>query len=61
MQIKVIYEEDAVIAIKENITQLNTKQLFFVEHYIQTLKQQRQDALFQQWLCTLQKLKNTYS
>lgn len=61
MQIKVIYEEDAVIAIKENITQLNTKQLYFVEHYIQTLKQQRQDALFQQWLCTLQKLKNTYS
>ena len=61
MQIKVIYEDDALISIKESITQLNKDQLFFVEQHIRTLKQQRQDCIFQQWLCALQKIKNTYS
>lgn len=61
MQIKVIYEDDALISIKESIAQLNKDQLFFVEQHIRTLKQQRRDSIFQQWLCALQKIKNTYS
>jgi len=61
MQIKVIYEDEALIAIKESIAQLNSRQLYFLERYIHTIKQQRQDCIFQQWLCALQKIKNTYS
>ncbi len=61
MQIKVIYEDDALVSIKESISHLNTQQLFFVEQHIRTLKQQRQDSIFQQWLCALQQIKNTYS
>lgn len=61
MQIKIIYEEDALVPIKETIATLNNRQLFFIEQHIRTLKQQRQDQIFQQWLCALQKIKNTYS
>lgn len=61
MQIKVIYEDESLISIKQSISKLNNQQLFFVEQHIRTLKQQRQDMIFQQWLCALQQIKNTYS
>ena len=56
MQIKVIYEEEAVQAVKHTISQLDSGQLFFVEHYIRTLRQKRQEAVFEQWQCALQKI-----
>ena len=61
MQIKVIYEDEALLSIKESISKLDSQQLFFVEQHIRTLRQQRQELIFQQWLCTMQKLLNTYS
>ncbi len=56
MQIKVIYEEESVQEIKRTIGQLDSSQLFFIEHYIRNLRHQRQEAVFEQWQCTLQKL-----
>ena len=46
MQIKVIYEDNAVLPIKELIAQLDTQQLFFVEKFIQQKRmQQKQEVL----------------
>ena len=61
MQIKVIYEDDEICSIKESISRLSTQQLYFVERHIHAIKQERQDTIFQQWLCALQKIKNSYS
>ena len=61
MHIKVIYEDDALLPIKESISKLDSAQLFFVELYIRTLKQQRQDTIFDQWLCTMQTILNKHS
>lgn len=61
MQIKVIYEDDALISIKQSIDHLEPVQLFFVEQHIRTLKQQRQDLIFQQWLCAMQKILNNHA
>ena len=61
MQIKIIYEDDALLPVKECLCHLNNHQLFFVEQYIQSLKTQRQEIIFQQWLCAMQKIRNTYS
>lgn len=61
MQIKMIYEDEALIPVKELLRTLDRHQLFFVEQHIQTLKQERQEAIFQQWLCTMQDILRTYS
>lgn len=61
MQIKVIYEDDSLLPVKECLCRLDSHQLFFVEQYIRTLKSNRQEAIFQQWLCAMQKIINTYS
>lgn len=56
MQIKVIYEDDAVLPIKELISQLDNQQLFFVEQCIKQKKQQKKEEIFQQWQTTLNSL-----
>lgn len=56
MQIKVIYEDAAVLPIKELIAQLDTQQLFFVEQFIRQKKLQRKQEVFQQWQTALQNL-----
>ena len=53
MQIKVIYEDNAVLPIKELIAQLDTQQLFFVEKFIQQKRMQQKQEVFQQWQTTL--------
>ena len=61
MQIKVIYEDDTLLPVKECLCQLDRYQLFFVEEYIRTLKTERQEAIFQQWLCAMQQILHTYT
>ena len=56
MQIKVIYEDNAVLPIKELIAQLDTQQLFFVEKFIQQKRMQQKQEGFQQWQTTLDSL-----
>lgn len=46
MQIRAIYEDEAVLPIKELISQLDNQQLFFVERFIQQKKQQRKQEIF---------------
>ena len=41
MQIKIIYEDEAVLPVKDLIGQLDSQQLFFVEQFIKQQKQQR--------------------
>ncbi len=53
MQIKVIYEDEAVLPVKEQIAKLDTDQLFFVEQFIRQLRTARKEEIFQQWLNTL--------
>ena len=56
MQIKVIYEDAAVLPIKELIAQLDTQQLFFVEQFTRQKKLQLKQEVFQQWQTALQDL-----
>ena len=56
MQIKVIYEDNAVLPIKELVAQLDTQQLFFVEKFIQQKRMQQKQEVFQQWQTTLDSL-----
>lgn len=56
MQIKVIYEDNAVLPIKELIAQLDTQQLFFVEKFTQQKRMQQKQEVFQQWQTTLDSL-----
>ena len=56
MQIKVIYEDNAVLPIKELIAQLDTQQLFFGEKFIQQKRMQQKQEVFQQWQTTLDSL-----
>lgn len=56
LQIKVIYEDNAVLPIKELIAQLDTQQLFFVEKFIQQKRMQQKQEVFQQWQITLDSL-----
>lgn len=60
MQVKMIYEDKALIPVKELLNTLDHHQLFFIEQHIRTIKQQRQEAIFQQWLCTMQDILHTY-
>lgn len=59
MQIKIIYEDDAVLPVKALISQLDTQQLYFIERHIQQTRQQRKQEIFQQWQTTLQQLVNS--
>ena len=52
MQIKIIYEDEAVLPVKELIGQLDSQQLFFIEYFIKQQKQQRKQEIFQQWQTT---------
>ncbi len=61
MQIRVIYEDDTLLPVKECLKQLDNHQLFFVEQYLSTLKVQRHEAIFQQWLCTMQQILRQYA
>ena len=61
MQIKVIYEDDTLLPVKECLKRLDNHQLFFIEQYIRTLKTQRHEAIFQQWLCTMQQILQKYA
>ena len=56
MQVKVIYEDEAVLPVKERIAQLDTEQLFFVEQFIRRTKAERKQKVFQQWQSTLHNL-----
>lgn len=56
MQVKVIYEDEAVLPVKERIAQLDTEQLFFVEQFIRRTKAERKQEIFQQWQNTLHNL-----
>lgn len=58
MQIKIIYEDEAVLPVKELIGQLDSQQLFFVEQFIKQQKQQRKQEIFQQWQAALNHLVN---
>lgn len=58
MQVKVIYEDDAVLTVKEQLARLDTEQLFFVEQFIRQTKISRKQAVFQQWKNTLHDLVN---
>lgn len=58
MQIKIIYEDEAVLPVKDLIGQLDSQQLFFVEQFIKQQKQQRKQEIFQQWQATLNHLVN---
>ncbi len=58
MQIKIIYEDEAVLPVKELIGQLDSQQLFFIEYFIKQQKQQRKQEIFQQWQTTLENLVN---
>ena len=58
MQIKVIYEDDAVLPIKKQIDQLPPQQFFFIEQYLQQKKLQHRQEIFQQWQTTLQQFVN---
>ncbi len=58
MQVKVIYEDDAVLSVKALIAQLDTEQLFFVEQFIRRTKAERKQEVFQQWQTTLSTLIN---
>ena len=61
MQIKVIYEDDALLPVKECLEQLDNHQLFFVEQYIRTRKAAQNEEIFQQWLCAMQQILLTYT
>lgn len=56
MQIKVIYEDDAVLPIKKLIGELDHRQLFFVEQYIKQKKLQRKQEIFKEWQAELEHL-----
>ncbi|MBE6113012.1 MAG: hypothetical protein E7195_08380 [Peptococcaceae bacterium] len=58
MQIKVIYEDEAVLPVKEQIAQLDTEQLFFIEQFIRQIRITRKQEVFQQWQHTLHNLVN---
>ena len=58
MQVKVIYEDDAVLPVKELIAQLDTNQLFFIEQCIKREKAERQRKIFDQWQNILHTLIN---
>ena len=58
MQIKVIYEDEAVPPLKKQIAELDSEQLYFIEFWIRQLRASRRETIFQEWKETLYKLVN---
>ncbi|MBR2627992.1 MAG: hypothetical protein IKD30_06990, partial [Peptococcaceae bacterium] len=52
------YLRDANIKLKEQIAQLDTEQLFFIEQFIRQIRITRKQEVFQQWQHTLHNLVN---
>ena len=49
MLIKLIYEDEQLEAIKEQIKQLETNQLYFLEEFIRKEKKNRKQRVFDEW------------
>ncbi|KJS87533.1 MAG: hypothetical protein JM58_04135 [Peptococcaceae bacterium BICA1-8] len=49
MLIKLIYEDEQLEAIKEQIKQLETNQLYFLEEFIRKEKKNRKQRVFEEW------------
>jgi len=47
--IKLIYEDEQLEAIKEQIKQLETNQLYFLEEFIRKEKKNRKQRVFEEW------------
>lgn len=54
MLIKLIYEEEQLESIKEQIRQLDSKQLYFLEEFIRKEKTNRKQRVFEEWKETLE-------
>lgn len=54
MLIKLIYEDEQLEAIKTQIKQLETNQLYFLEEFIRKEKKNRKQRVFQEWKETLE-------
>ncbi|NMA02853.1 MAG: hypothetical protein GX923_09885 [Clostridia bacterium] len=53
MLIKLIYEDEQLDKIKEQIKQLETNQLYFIEEFVRKEKLLRKQKVFQEWKETL--------
>ena len=51
--IKLIYEDEQLDKIKEQIKQLETNQLYFIEEFVRKEKLLRKQKVFQEWKETL--------
>jgi len=51
--IKLIYEDEQLEAIKEQIKLLETNQLYFLEEFIRKEKKNRKQRVFEEWKETL--------
>jgi DNA-binding ferritin-like protein len=51
--IKLIYEDEQLDKIKEQIKQLETNQLYFIEDFVRKEKLLRKQKVFQEWKETL--------
>lgn len=58
MQIKVIYEDEAIPPLKQQIAALDTEQLYFIELWIRQLRASRKEQIFQEWQRVLYNLVN---
>ena len=54
MLIKLIYEDEQLEAIKEQIKKLETNQLYFLEEFIRREKKERKQRVFTEWKETLE-------
>lgn len=54
MLIKLIYEDEQLEAIKNQISNLETNQLYFLEEFIRKEKKMRKQRVFEQWKETLE-------
>ncbi|MFZ5943725.1 MAG: hypothetical protein ACOYVD_06425 [Bacillota bacterium] len=54
MLIKLIYEDEQIEAIKQQIRELETNQLYFLEEFIRKEKKNRKQRIFEQWKETLE-------
>jgi len=52
--IKLIYEDEQLEAIKQQIKQLETNQLYFLEEFIRKEKKNRKQRIFEEWKKTLE-------
>lgn len=54
MLIKLIYEDEQLEVIKNQIRQLETNQLYFLEEFIRKERKNRKQRVFQEWKKTLE-------